>query len=85
MDAWRSRPNSVPDNFDGECIKATGSVYGGAMYSFSRRQGYSGPVAEISIRHKASEALKAKVVSIGNQHGLASCEAFRCDGIWRVV
>lgn len=44
------------------------------MYSFSKRQGYSGPVAEISIRHKAPEALRAKVVSIGYQHGLASCE-----------
>lgn len=37
------------------------------MDSFSRRQGYSRPDAEISIRHEAPEALRAAVVSIAYQ------------------
>lgn len=63
-----------PENSDGECIKAIGSAYGGTMDSFSRRQGYPGPAAEISIRHEAAEALRAAVVSIAYQRGFAPSE-----------
>lgn len=56
-----------PENFDGECIKAIGSAYGGTMDSLSRRQGYRGQAAEISIRHEAPAA----VVSIAYQRGFA--------------
>lgn len=44
------------------------------MDSFSRRQGYSRPDAEISIRHEAPEALRAAVVSIAYQCGFAPSE-----------
>ena len=62
------------ENFDEECIKAIGSAYGGTMESFSRRQGYPGPAAEISIRHEAAEALRAAVVSIAYPRGFAPSE-----------
>jgi len=44
------------------------------MDSFSTRQGYPGPAAEISIRHESPEALRAAVVSIVYQCGLAPSE-----------
>lgn len=44
------------------------------MDSFSRRQGYSRPDAEISIRHEAPEALRAAIVSIAYQCGFAPSE-----------
>lgn len=44
------------------------------MDSFSKRQGYSRPDAEISIRHEAPEALRAAVVSIAYRCGFAPSE-----------
>lgn len=44
------------------------------MDSFSRRQGYSRPDAEISIRHEAPEALRAAIVSIAYQCGFIPSE-----------
>lgn len=44
------------------------------MDSFSRRQGYSRPDAEISIRHEAPESLRAAIVSIAYRCGFAPSE-----------
>lgn len=44
------------------------------MDSFSTRQSYPGPVAEISIRREAPEARRAAVVSIVYQRGFAPSE-----------
>lgn len=44
------------------------------MDSFSTRQGYRGPVSGISSQHEAPEALRAVVVSIDYQRGLAPSE-----------
>ncbi|MCY9801052.1 hypothetical protein OTJ42_21695 [Citrobacter braakii] len=44
------------------------------MDSFSRRQGYSRPEVEISIRHKAPESLRVAIVSIAYRCGFASSE-----------
>lgn len=44
------------------------------MDSFSRRQGYSRPDSEISIRHEAPEALRAAIVSIAYQCGFVPSE-----------
>ena len=63
-----------PEHFDGECIEAIGSAYGGTMDPFSRRQGYPGPAAEISILHEPPEELRAAVVSIAYQRGFAPSE-----------
>lgn len=44
------------------------------MDSFSKRQGYSRPNAEITIRHEAPEVLRAAIVSIAYQCGFAPSE-----------
>lgn len=44
------------------------------MDSFSTRQGYLGPAAEISNRHEVSEVLRAEVVFIVYQRGFAPSE-----------
>lgn len=44
------------------------------MDSFSARQSCQGPAAEVSIQHEASEALRAAIVSIIYQRGLAPSE-----------
>lgn len=44
------------------------------MNSFSTRQGYPGPVAEISIRNEAPEARRAAFVLIAYQRDFAPSE-----------
>ena len=56
------------------------------MNSFSRRQGYSRPEAEISIRHDAPADLRAAIVSIAYRSGFApsNLRHILCGILYRV-
>lgn len=57
------------------------------MDSYSTRQGYPGPAAEICIRHEAPQALREEVDSIVYQRGFAHSELclVLCRNLARLV